>query len=226
MQIDISQDYLFYDNLEPVTYTFKNPSGSDVPVAVSAALRADLTRKEIEYSNGAYCGLDIVWFLPDTLLRLQPGPNDLTPQPKPRDTVQDPAGTTWTVLESGLINLGSSRGEWRLVCRDPIIVYELRDLVNIEQPTITYDAAGAPVRTWAAIYTALACRVQPESADIADERGVRGQSTRYTVYLSQGVTVDVRECRVNWNGKLLDVVSYQDAERIDLLPFLTCELRP
>ena len=222
--LDLTQDYLIFDNREEITFisrrTTADSQGDQTDSQIQALRRAP-TFKELAASNGVYTSQDVVWHIPAVLLTVGP--------PKPRDTVTDLDGISWTVMEAAWNSL---RSMWRLITRNPIIAYDLRDKVSIEQCAITYDAVGAPVRTWPPIggqilYPNIPARVQPDDSVVVDQRGVRGDLETYFVLLAEQVPIlDVRECRVNWNGVYLDITGSRQSERIDELPMLTAERRP
>lgn len=80
---------------------------------------------------------------------------------------------------------------------------------TVERPTITADAAGATVRTWASVYTSLSCRIAPlsaEDADIARRHGFK--STHYFFYDPSDATVAFQD-RVIISNTTYDVDSFQ-----------------
>ena len=222
--LNLTYDWLIFDGLQEITFTSRritaDSQGDQIDSQIQALRRAP-TFKELAASNGAYTGQDVVWHVPAVQLTVGP--------PKPRDTVIDSDNVSWTVLE---VQWDTLKSRWRLITRNPIIAYDLRDEVSIEQCTITYDAVGAPVRTWPPIggqilYPNIPARVQPDDSVVVDQRGVRGDLETYFVFLAEQVPIlDVRECRVNWNGVYLDITGSRQSERIDELPMLTAERRP
>ena len=229
LTLDLSQDYLVWDNLEAITYlvAWASANGAEEARAVTQAMRRAPTWKELAAANGAYTGQDLVWEIPAALLNLPQTPQNKRPGPKPGDQVKDANGDTWTVLEAALEAVGSV---WRLITRNMVIAWQLRDVVDIEQSAITYDQDGAAVRIWpptggSILFQNLAARVQPIEAVIAEARGMRGQEANYQIFVSQQLTgLDVRECRLKWvsgaQTHYLDLVRYHEAERIDQLPVL------
>ncbi len=214
--LDHSQEYLVWDNREAVTFRSRGTNASqDFPI--SDAKRRAPTYKELAASNGAYTGQDLVWLIPATLAPAYTSRS----APKPGDKVVS-AEATWTALEVALNNLKST---WRLVTRNLVLAYDLRDTVDIERATVTYDAAGGPLRTFAAVYSALACKVQLITQELADVLGVRGFKGTYAVTVAQDVTL-VQGDRVKWGSVYLDVLKQHNPQRIDELPVLDCVKLP
>lgn len=236
MNLDLSTDYLVFDDLEPITLItdIAPQDGAEAGQPIASALRRNPSKRELSASNGAYTGQDVVWEIPAVLV---------TGTIKPGDMIQQADQTQFTVLETSLDAVNSI---WHCMARDMAIVWGLRDTINIEQSGITYDADGAAVRAWptnstnvggTTQYAALVCKVQLEDADVQSLRGVRGQARKWTIFLSKQILIDVRECRVVWTdvagrqgpaGKTyyFDLDNYQQAERIDQLPILLAHESP
>lgn len=113
MDLDLADDYLILDGLEPVTVrTFSARSLNDAgtisatstDVAVASALRRQMDLREIDQSGGKLRLGDIVWEVPVTLHPNQINEGDLVI-----------AGTeTWAVMR---VDLATLRTRWRLVAR-------------------------------------------------------------------------------------------------------------
>lgn len=223
----VADDYLHGDAYERVTYTSTRRTGSQVS-SFDYVRRRSLSNKELAASGGRYTGLDRKFIVPAAVL-----PTGFVP--KPADQLEDADGSPWTVLEAQQMVVGS---KWYLTCRNPIIAYDLADLIDIQAPTISYDAQRAKVKTWpeddagSVLYQQLACRVQPLESAVVDELDVRGFLGTHAIYLSKQLTVDTawNENRVKWTvGALtfyLDVMDYKQAGQIDQLPILDVRLQP
>ena len=213
--LDMSQDWRVWDNVEFARFdSIRGPSS--MPTDLPAAMARNLTTKELLASNGAYTGTDLVWLIPAATVA-----TDFSA--KPGDVITDRNGVAWTVLEVGL---NKQRQTWRLVCRSLAIVYDLRDQITIEQSSIFQDAALAPVRSWKPVYKNLSARVHPDESAIVDERGLRGQQNRYIVVVDRQLPAfDVREHRILWDGKYLDIDKLTMAERISELPRMEARLK-
>jgi hypothetical protein len=245
VELDLSEDYLVWDNPETVTVeavrrsphppsddlfrpgatgpsvpTLWDPSHSEAEAALVAKRRA-LTRRELLASGGVYTAADMVWLVPAA--EMVPG-KDI----KPGDAVRDQDGRRWTVLD---LQLGKWRETWKLTCRDLILALGLRDMVDVQRAEISFDAAGAAVKTvppdgGTTLYASLPARVQPTSEETADARGIRGEQVRYDVIVGRQVQINPAEDRVRWRGRTLDVVRLRAPELITELPVIECEARP
>ena len=216
MPIDVSADYLIWegDGTRTITYTSRQSPTSDLAAQVATyTLRRAVSAREVAASNGRYTGSDVNFHVPAGLLPYTAKPGDL---------ITDSDGTDYRVLDASLETLSS---RWKCVCRNPVIAYQLYDLINVEEPALTLDASGAAVRTWTETYRQVHCRVQPEEAAVHDSFGTRGQYIRYTVYLSKELVIDAREARVIWKDLTLDVIRYRSSEVLEALPTLEVELR-
>lgn len=250
-QLDQSQDYQSWDNTSAVLYEVargvpsiadaasrfdgRTPAPTPAPSRnltqyVPVAKRRNLTNRERAASGGVYTSLDQVWIIPAALLPgVLPKPADVVVETLDGSNGQLP-GTRWTVLET---SLGKNRQTHRLTCRDLVLAYDLRDSITIERPAISYDAAGVPVKAFPSdaqpggvvLYADLPARIQLVSKEIAEQRGVRGLEGKYEVTVGQEVDVTSEDRIVLAGGMYLDIVGYQNAQRIDELPKIIAERR-
>lgn len=234
MQLDLSQDYRSWDNTVQVSYVNTLNTGSQTDT-IPVAKRRPISQYEMAASNGAYQAGDVLFLIPGPLL--------VNAEPKPADQVIDDEGTVFTVLsaDGGKLDKAGEYQTWKITTRNVAVAFGLNDVVNIERSAIDYDTTGSATRAWPSdggaqggkvIYSKLACRVQPESAEIAEERGLKGQETRYTIFVSRQLDLlDVRECRAAWlqaNKKpaiYLDLLAYRNAQKIGELPMIEAVLR-
>src|SRR5207302_1759319 len=140
MQLDQSQDYLGWDHTEQVTY--RSTRHGNMEDTLPTVLRAELTQRELASSGGVTTGLDLAFLIPAAVL--SPGF-----VPKPADVITDANGTAYAVLQVvGQQRDATSFQVYKCICRDPIIAYDLQDMIAIERATISYDASGAVVKTF------------------------------------------------------------------------------
>ena len=218
LTMDFSGDYATWDWPESVAFRerFRN---HEEPKTVSTALRSQVMDREKSPSNGVYFGFETNWFLPGALM----GGRSVAPG----DTVTDSAGLIFTVLTS---NYEQSDQVWECGCVDLALANDLRDLIDIERATVTYDSAVAPVRTWTTpAYTQIAAKVQKLTDELADVLGVRGFKGTYAVIVGQQVTITAED-RVKWDDagtiRYLDILGQRNPSRIDELPMLDCVIQP
>jgi len=229
MQLDQSRDWLVWDNTEPVTY--QSTRHGNLLDVIPTVLRGELSAYELAQSGGVYVAEDVTFLIPAALL----APGFV---PKPADIITDANQTAYTILRV----FGQQRDAngfqiWKAICRDPIIAYDLQDLVTIERAAITYGPDGAVVKTFPpaggqALYTNLAARVQEQSVDIIDQRLIHGPQTSHTVYVSRQIDVDPAEDRIKWVERgttavrYLDIVKVYKTNQLGELPAIAAELRP
>lgn len=226
--LDLSEDYRVWDNVEAVTVESARrgdpfalaPVSANLPEHVAVAKRRAVTRREQAASGGAYTADDLVWLLPQAVLR--PG---LTFEPA--DVVVSREGSRWTVLEAGL---NKWRQTWRLVCRDLALAFDLDDEIDVQRAAISYDAAGAAVKTFPpdggqTLYGRLRCRVQRRSEETVEERGIRGEQTTFDVIVARQVDLNPAEDRLLWREQYLDVVRVRNPELITELPVIETVLK-
>lgn len=219
--MDISLDPLVWDFTEAVRVLSRRNSSSAWDVAANA-LRRQPSIKERAPSNGAYQGADLNWCIPSVNLV---GTGDL----KPGDRVVEEDGTEWVALT---VEHATFRSFWRLYTINLCIHHDLRDLVEIQEPTITYDAAGGPVRLWPdgatpggrVSYAALAAKVQKLEDTVVEERGLHGFNGSHAIYLSQEVAI-TKQARVKFEGQYFDIRAMRNPLRLDEVPVLDADLR-
>ena len=209
--LDFSQDYLVWDNIQTVDHTSVRTSGDVVTCILGH--RHNIDRRELAASNGVYTPDDLIWRLPKPTCPIRP---------KPRDLITDAEGRTVTMLQVSYI---VDQQRYRCVCRDLILANDLYDTIDVETPTITYTTAGAKVKTWEALYSDIPARLQPITADLVDERGMRGLRVTHELIVGQALVV-TNEDRVVLDGVYYEIRGYHNPERIDELPVLDVELVP
>lgn len=215
-------DYRVWDGIEPITYYhMRQGAGGSAPDVenIAVAKRRALNKRELEASNGAYTGLDRIWLIPNELL--------VGDECKPGDRLQDqrPNQTTFNVLQADFNKNGNT---WRLTTRDPIIAYNLRDLITVETPSNLGERAtgGAQAsKNWVAKYAQIAARMQSQDETVIDQRGMRGMLKRYTCFVAQDLDV-TNEDRILFGTDHYDIVSVKSRESLDSLMMIECEKRP
>jgi len=227
--IDLSNDWQFWMNTETVILsTSYNPDA--MVCTIDVCKRRALTRKELAASRGAYTADDVLFLIPQTFL-----PNGFRPQPG--SIVTDADGVNFTALDVG----GRKRDRnnqyqtWALTCRDLVLAEGLADAIDIQRPTITFDAAGGKLRAWpedgkgSVPYKSLAARVQLLTQEFVEERGIGGFKGTHAVIVGRQVTVTAEDrVKVTLDGATvyLSIIGQHNPQRIDELPVLDCTLAP
>lgn len=213
---DYSTSQARLDGREDVThYDAETHTGN----LIHNAIRYPVSLRELQASYGVYTASDVIWTL---------GVSELGGiEPKPRDQLYDASNNVFIILDAAYGPVGKF---WKLTTRIRSIIATLADSIDVEKPTITQAAGGRTV-TWAAIsgQTSVACRIQPREADVFDDRGVRSTATIYDVILGQEISaVDTNGnfARLKWGSVYLEITSYKQSERIDVLPIAECRRVP
>jgi hypothetical protein len=230
MQLDHSVDWMVWDNAESVQYT--SSRHGDMQDTLPTVLRGELSSTEIAKSGGAYTGLDLTFLVPAALL----APGFV---PKPGDVITDADNVAYNVLQvHGQQRDAAGFQVYKCVCRDPIIAYDLQDLITIERAAISYDASGAVVKTYPpdggrVLAAKLAARVQDTAINTVSERLIVGPETSHVIYLSREISgLSVTEDRVKYVERgttavrVLDLVRSYNTGQIAELPALEAKLRP
>lgn len=210
-------DQLSMDGRESVEYQSTRKAGG-VTVTLPNAIQYPITTRELAASGGRYTGSDVVWSL--RLAEL----GDVTP--KPADTIIDATAAVWTVLD---VAVSRFAGFAKATCRNLAVAFGLEDAVDIEVPTVAAGDTGGRANVWAAKYSDLACRMQPDATESFDARGKDATARRYLCYVAR--QIDPRSDagdwgRVTFEGRYYQITGYRQAERIDELPVVECVLNP
>lgn len=211
--LDTRGDELVWDNTSTVSYASVAKTGDTLYCPVGLHRHA-ISRKELATSNGVYVPEDTVWRMPRSALPVAP---------KVRDRLTDAEGVVWTVLEVSRI---AATQRFRLVCRDLILVENLRDEIIIQTPSYTFDTVGIRIKTFSVKYADIAARVQPISSEIVDERGIRGLKVTHECIVDRTLEDVTNEDRVSFGGKFYEIRGWSFPERIDELMRLELELMP
>lgn len=171
-------DQAYLNNNETVTFASVLTAG-DTTCSLTQAIRYPMSLKESQASNGVYRTDDIIW-TSDTATF-----NIASLVPKPRDYITAD-GNTYTVLEAIKSPIASF---YKLITRDLSLANGLTDTITIQTATISIDASGGITKSWAAVHTSIAARVQPEQTTAFEERGIKSSQVRYQVFVAVNPTV-------------------------------------
>lgn len=199
-----------------VTYTSVRPDATNVAVTSLSGLQYPTEFREQAPSYAAYQGAYQTFIMDHTPFTT----NSITP--KARDTINDTVAT-YTVLSAQHVR---PKAFWVISCVNLSLLGNFDDTITIQTATLALDAVGAQTRTWAAVHTSIAARIQPESVDVFDSRGIRATMTRYQVIVGSDVTVKNTAGdwgRILWvsnSNKVLDITGYRKNQRIDEFPVI------
>lgn len=216
LNLDLDEFYKFWPNTETICFrsdqTASDSDGNVLTCSLKAFRRAP-TYRELAASGGVYTGQDLVWLVPNTLL--PPGVS-----PKPGDLVIDNEENEWDVLEASK-NAFSSH--WRLICRDPVIVFDLRDTFTIKAPTNAQDAAGARTPTLTATGTTYNGRFQLVSEAPAEGRGKTLLRREYQLFTAVEITGLSHEHQVlDSSSNVYEFLRYTNRARLGELSMIEC----
>lgn len=215
--IDASSNYLMWTNPVAVTYVSKSDAG-DTTVRVAYSLNQALRRNEVEGFGGDYSPLDRVVNLPTALL------GGVVPKRGDRLTydaetlANGPDAPTYRVLEAQRLSWGH---RWRLVLRDPVLVYGLRDTVTIRRFDLTTTPGTSGEAT--VLHASLPAAVQLFSRDDANDGDTATLGPTYRVAVAEDISDVRRQDQVELeDGRLLEIFRIETIDRLDRLTVLTC----
>lgn len=215
--LDLRLDHLCWDGTEEILYeSVRKDYAPDVDT-IAGALRRAVRTSEGFASRGVYTATDLNWCLPEVAF--------VEKKPKPADVVVDIDGNRYTVLDADFNTL---RSWWLCRTRNLTIANDLQDIISIETPVLSRDAALGLVYDWSIRYTGIKCRFQPITDDAAAERLVSATARMFRVIVDRQlqVTNDVGFDRINKDGVIYEILGYSNPERLDELPVLTVRQDP
>ena len=227
-ELDILES-MAWDNLQAVTYVSRR-DGADMVAVVENVKGHQVSVREAATSFGAYQAGD--WRANITRRHLPANIDD----PKPGDYVVTADDQRWTVLTVDHRRRDKNGTQlFGVNARNLAVYYDLRDLITVQMPEMTLDAAGAMQKTWKAKYVNISAKVQKISETVAEERAIRGLKGTYQVFVDRELHLSNQE-RIAWTPKergvdqphasaprFLEIVGYHNAERIDEIPVIDAE---
>jgi hypothetical protein len=197
--MDIATDFAqVVDGLEEVTLRRRD---SHAIVSVLTARRQHVRTLEAEPSQGAVVEANAAWHLV-----LAEGV-----APHVGDVVLDAGDHRWTILE---VEELPQLGRWKCVTRELRIAYGCGERVDVER-AVWSDGETPEIVGYTYVATALPVRIQPVEVSVDDEQ--TGQAT-FRIILGESLALEPRDRFVGGDGTIYVLQSYQQAERIDVLP--------
>lgn len=211
--LDLSDDYLIWDNRETITYTVEKRAG-DVAHTIDDCKRRALTYRELAFSGGAYTSGDRAWLIPTVKL-----PAGVTP--KIADRVTDGGGTAWTVLDAAL---NTFQSWWRLTTRNIVLAADLRELVTLSSPSAVQDAAGGRTPVYASAVSNLPAKILEGEVTAEASLGKRQAVRRFTAWVGQRVYPAADWRLTDAAGVVYQITGWRAADRFDVLQELDLEI--
>lgn len=185
-----TDDYLTWDNVETVSYFSQTSIGAYCETYDVTAKPMAVTERERAPTAGVYAGADLNWIIPGIFL----ADDEVTP--KMGDYISRPAvseyddPTEWTVIS---VEHRRTNDHYLCSCVNLAIYHDLRDLVTFYKPDggdDLRDAAASydPVFATETALTNLKCRIQEQSGEFNESRGMRGTTRRFTIFLAAPLT--------------------------------------
>jgi hypothetical protein len=202
--LDFSQDYLIWDNRETIRYISTRKPGPNVEQEVeNGCIKQQIEMPEARASGGVYIDKDIHWFVPGVLL-----PAVI---PKAGDKVRDKTGAVWTVIKPWFEDLDQV---WDLICRNPIIAFDLQDLIDVWTAHNQADAAAGRIPKFQPKYQAIPARVQEMEVTVIERHGGRFASRKGEVYVAEQLDLRPGEDQVRLGESVFEVETVTGADRI------------
>jgi hypothetical protein len=172
----LAGSWQFWHNRETITLVVVGRT-SDLEYTVDDCKRFEITKRDIPTQRtGAFTGHDLVWIIPTGKV---PG----FVVPKVADRVRDAAGTEYTVLDT-------FRNGWqnwdRLVTRNLVFAYDLRDTISHWRAANTQDTGGGRVAgTYTEVKSGVPAKVQEVTSAREDLLGKRQARRTYEIHCGQ-----------------------------------------
>jgi hypothetical protein len=198
MELDVASDLsVIVDGTEAVTLRRR---GSSATIAVSAAWRANAQDREAEPSNGTVVQADAEW-----QLQLADGE-----RPQVGDVVIDGA-RHWTILIAEHL---PRVGRWKCSTRELRIAYGCGERVDVERP-VWSEGETPEIVGWTYVATAIPVRIQQVEFSLGEDDS---SQAIFRVILGEPLEIAPHDRLTAGDGTTYSVQSFEQAERIDLLP--------
>lgn len=203
------------DGLEAVTLDRR---GHTPNTSIDHALQRALSTREVAASDGKYVMGDVRWHI----ARVEVGTS-----PQLGDTMEDAAGNRQLIIDRQLATL---EHRWRLICRNPRIVYGLDDTITIQRATFAKGVGGAHEATWHTWITGLRARIQPEMSEFGavNMAQTRTKGVRIAIAEDGNLTPDIQTNHrvLGQDGQTYRITGFDRAERIGELSIIRAEVTP
>lgn len=183
--------------------------GTTTELAIAKAWRYSRTVGEVHATGGAARQDDVIW-------QFEWNPSE--PFPSPGDRLIDSDDNHWAVLA-----VEPTQGNTRLRCtaRDMRMAYGLDALVNVEQAVWEDLGGGLEITGWTLYRPSVHARIQPEAVTVDEETSPVSSMETFKVYFEESIPLDHNHRLVAGDGTAYRLLSYTQADRIDVLPVAT-----
>lgn len=214
--LDLTDDFAsVVDNLVSATVVWPGTS-----VAVTQALRREVSRREVESSKGLVFQGDLLWNLPKS---------EVATRPPLGAKIVDSDGAKWTVLD---VRDSTITDRWRIITRNLAFQNRLDALVTIQKATWSKATGGAASASWSDHLRRVPARIQPQETEVKVEHNAHAEVTTHRIILSEEIT-ELKSSEASRDYRVKDqadevykIVGYEQSERIDVLPVLLARKTP
>ena len=99
----------------------------------------------------------------------------------------------------------------------------MRDRITVQRQTTVADSYGGRSKTWAAVYTNIAAKVQAVRGAETEQAGRRLTTETYIVTINRGYTITSAD-RIIWGTKTLNISTVQNRDGRDRRLTIECEV--
>ncbi len=191
------------DGIESVTLRRR---GSNTAVLVDIAIRRNEVEQEAQASGGAAVRTDVVWHL-----SLATG----EAAPQIGDAVVDSSNQHWTILEVRHLPL---LGRWKCTARNLQIAFGCFDRVDLQRAIWQDIGSGPEITGWNYLRTALPVKIQPTHFVVDNTIDPPVGRSYFDILLSESFALETGDRFVAEEGAIYMLESYEQADRIDVLP--------
>lgn len=194
---------------ETITIVSVRPNSSNVTTTATNAGVYRVSMGEAAKSYGVYQAGDIKVTV-DQSLGFEPKPRDTITWGGQEYTVLDVSGSNWLTFNT-------------LSARNLTISGDLQQTATVYRATVSPDDYGSRSTTLTAVYSSVACRLQPETRE-REMDTLGGVKTRasYSCYFGSSVTINAGDT-IQVSSVKYEAVSQSEIESISQLTVVACE---
>ena len=206
--LDVSTDYLIFDNKVDVTLTQRDTSGNPVIVPVTDALRRNIPSTEAAASGGKYTSHD-------TRFHLSSG----QASPVVGDTITDTDGTVYAIMEAWFNTLTSM---WKCVSRNLAIAYKIDTKVEVQRGVPVRGSSGEQEKTWETIAIVAASITELSMSEQSESEKSSFADRSYEIILATDTQVSPNHRIMDVSGNYYSIESTTNKDNIRALQSCDC----